>query len=518
MNILNNYKKNMLKLDINKTYVPLINKILKYDNYEKIKTITNIGITSLDYIENYSKNNNNNYLFQSEIKKYELKINKLEEELEFSRKELFQKEEKSFLELSKLKKEIFEKENNHLNEINEIKKEIEKKYLNELEDINCKNKNLNHEINKIKNEYYEKLIENQEKLNDNFEKKIKNIKNEKNEEINYFKKLFQENKKENEEKLKNEIEKIKNEKNKIIEELKEENKRFKNKYENLELKSVNRGKPYEDALFEELTDYFELKNNNFTIKRRSGSAGKGDFVITNYYSNIRIMLEAKNMPKVSATIKDQLPKYFNDLHNKTNNYDGGIMICSGKIVSKKNYEIETFDNKKVSSYIEDYNLNNPEKIYFIIENLHKIISYNKNFKGLSEELVLNNQVEIYKSILQNFRKTKQKYDSEKELLELVKNNILNMFKIDVDEYITDINKQNNSLNDDIKKQVDNFIIESLDQNKDLNKNKLKKIIKEKYKEYIDLYKEGDKINGISLNYITTLINKNFKKELIINTK
>lgn len=504
----------MLKVDIHKTYVPLIKKILKYDDYEKMQIIVNFGISSLEYIEKYCEHNNNTLLFQNEIKNYELKIESLKEQLDISKKELFQKEENSCIELNTLKKELFQREEYYLNEKNKIKNEMDEKYVNELKTLNEKNQALHYEMNKIKNEYFEKLIENQEKINNKFETKIEKIKKEKNNEIDYFKNLFQENKKENEEKLTKELKKIENEKNELIEKLKEENNMYKNKYEKLNIKSVNKGKPYEDSLFEELTDHFEKNGNCYTIKKRSGSAGKGDFVITNNYSNIRIMLEAKNMPKVSSSNEDQLPKYFNDLQDKTNNYDGGIMICSGKIVSKKNYQLEIFDDKKVSSYIENYNLNDPEKIYFIIENVHRIIVENKNYKGLSEELVLKTQVETYKYVLQSFRKAKQMYDYEKELLELIKTNILNMFNIDVDEYITDKNKNNDNLNKDIKAQLNNFIIETLQENKNLNKKQLRTIIDTKYEKYIDLYKKGDKVNGISNNYITKLVNDNYKKPIL----
>ena len=87
-----------------------------------------------------------------------------------------------------------------------------------------------------------------ENLQKKFFTELTEIKQEKNKEIEYFKKMLDENQSRSEENVLKETTKIEKEKNKIIEGLEKENQKYRNKYEKLELKSVKKGKPYEDAL------------------------------------------------------------------------------------------------------------------------------------------------------------------------------------------------------------------------------------------------------------------------------
>lgn len=511
----------METVNINKAYVPLINNVLEFDNYEKIKTIVNIGIHGLEYVEKYIKHNENNFLFENEIKNYELQIEKLNDIIQNTKNQLFETQEKHFNEINKIKNENFEtmikmqekyKKDFEMN-LENVRKDMEEKYVNEINEKKRKNETLNNEIIKIKNESFEKLMNLQEKYNEQYETKIENIKKEKNEEINYFKNLMNKQEEKNEINLINELEKVRIEKDKIIKELEKENKKYKEKYDPLNLKSVKKGKPYEDALEEELINLFERNDNSFTIKKRSESAGKGDFVITNHYSGIRIMMEAKNMPVVSSTVKEQLPKYFKNLKDKTNNYDGGFIVSSGRIQTKKNYNIELIDNK-VSGYIENYNLNNPEQIYFILNMIHEKIKEQKSENKICEKDMLSILVEHYKEKLYEYTKLKQVYESQYNSLMNIKNRILTLFHIDVDEYISDKKKYNENFTKNINIEITNYIEKKREQDK-LNKTQLIKTTKERFKKYIDLYNNGDKINGISNNKITKLVNELMKQEEIV---
>lgn len=522
----------METLSINKTYTPLINKVLEFDNYEKIKIIVNVGINGLEYVENYVKHNENNFLFENEIKNYEMQIENLNNIIQNTKKQLLETQEDHFKEINDIKNKSFEKlmkmqekykeeqekyKEEFETKLENIKKDMEEKYVNEINENKRKNETLNNEIIKIKNESFETLMNLQEKYNEQSETKIENIKKEKQDEINYFKDLINKQEEKNKDNLINELEKVRIEKDKIIKELEKENKTYKEKYDPLNLKSVKKGKPYEDALEEELINLFEIKDNSFSIKKRSESAGKGDFVITNHYSGIRIMMEAKNMPIVSSTVKDQLPKYFKNLKDKTNNYDGGFIVSSGRVQTKKNYDIELIDNK-VSGYIENYNLNNPEQIYFILNMIHEKIKEQKSERKICEKDVLTMLVDNYKEKLYEYTRLKQVYENQYNSLMNIKNRILTMFNIDVDEYISDKKKYNENFTKNINIEIMNYIEEEREKNSKLNKTQLVKITKERFKKYVDLYNKGDKINGISNNKITKLVNEILKQEeIVINT-
>ena len=52
------------------------------------------------------------------------------------------------------------------------------------------------------------------------------------------------------------------------------------------------------------------------------------------------------MPNVSSTIKEQQPKFYENVKDKTNKYDGGFIIASGRIETKKNYQMEVLERLK----------------------------------------------------------------------------------------------------------------------------------------------------------------------------
>jgi hypothetical protein len=332
------------------------------------------------------------------------------------------------------------------------------------------------------------------------------MKEEKNKEIDYFKKIVEENQKRSDEILERELIKIKGEKDKLIEELEKENMHFKNKYEKLELKSVKKGKPYEDAIEDELREYFVKHDKTYCLERCSNMKGKGDFVVTNNYSGLRIMLEAKNMPKVSSSVKDQLPKFYDNVNDKINAYDGGIVIAIENIETKKNYDIEILPNNKVVSFIENYTLNTPERIYAMIEMVHKKIKEVQSGKTLSRTQVLNEKVEDYKNVRDSYNKMKIAYEQQTTLIGKMRENILNLFGIDVDEYILNMNNTEKSTKENVSDKLGDFIKNKLIENPKMKDVELKNYINVEFKEYIDLYEKGnDKVNGISKRKITTII-------------
>ncbi len=494
-------------MEIKEEYKRLIEKVLKYDNYDDIKTIIEMGLMSRELIIDYKMKNDTDGIKKHEKIIYEGKIKDLEDKI-------YKIKENHELMIEnvniRLKKEKEEEIMHYKIKLSEKEESVEK---------------INNELLKIKNDYFDKLMliteENREKMikqQEILENKLNSLKEEKNGEIIYFKEIIEKNEEKYNILLKKELDKIENEKNNEIMKLKEENERYREKYEKLETNSVLKGKPYEEAVELELIELFEKNSNIFSIKKCSNQKGKGDYVITNNYSGIRIMLELKNMPKVSSTVKDQQPKFYNDIKDKTNNYDGGIMVSFGKIEGKKNYQIETYDDNKIVSFVESYTLNNPDKIYLILEIVHQKIQEIKTQKGLSEKQILDFQVELYKSALENYKKIKSSYENQSNLIMKIKNNISSTFGIDVDEYNLEKKNNEDNLTKTIVEQVEEYVKKIVGE-KNMNETEIKKIVFEKYKEYIDIYKE-DKNNGISKQKIGSIIKKystSLERNIIIQT-
>ena len=467
--------------------VPLVQKFIKVRNYDKMKTILDIGFSGINMIETYYKNSKSSIVFSEELKILHNKINELE---------------RINREIKKKKNNIEEEKNN---EILNLRKEMETTYVNKIE-------KLNNEVIETKKIYMEKVYSSNEKLQGKFFTELSEIKQEKNKEIEYLKKMLDENQSRSEKNLLTETKKIEKEKNKIIEGLEKENKKYRNKYEKLELKSVKKGKPYEDAIEDELREYFVRHGKTYCLERCSTMKGKGDFVVTNNYSGLRIMLEAKNMPSVSSTLKDQLPKFYDNINDKINLYDGGMVIAIQNIESKKNYDIEVLPNNKVVSFIENYTLNSPERIYSMIEMLHKKITEIRSGNTLTRNQVLNDKVEDYKNIKDSFNKLKIAYEQQSLLMIKMKENILNLFDIDVDEYILNMKNSEKSTKENISDKISKFIKTKMNENPKIKDAEIKNAVNSKFKEYIDLYeKKNDRINGVSKRKITIII-KNLKKE------
>ena len=475
-------------MNINTAYEPLVKRLIDVDNYDKMKSILDIGFSGIEVIEKYYATK----LYNANDSMYKEEVNVLQEKIEKMRLNM---------------DELYEK---HSNEKQQIRNRYEDKIKNACSEMEKSLKELQDEYFNYKKQSTDMLIQEKNKETENLQKAIKEFnekldkqREDKQQEINILRETLEKQQGLYKDMLCEEKEKIEIEKQKIIDELIEENEKYKNKYEKINMNSVLRGKGYEDALEYELKEFFEKNQNAYSLVRYTGKKGKGDFLITNNYSGVRIMLEAKNMKSVSSTVEAQQPKFLKDVRDKTNNYDGGLIVATGKIEGRKNYQFEILEDGKVICFVENYLLNNPENINLILEMMHQKIKEIKNKKVLSREQLLKIQVDLYKMADESFRKSKALYDTQKKIVTNLKLKILELFNVDVDEYMDTNKKTEEELNKSIKTDVSKFIQNEI-KNNNVNKTLLKSKATEKFKEYIELYKT-DKVNGISKNTITSII-------------
>ena len=66
-------------LKMNKAYVPLIERLLKIDNYDKMKIVLDIGLSGMEMVDKYCENQHTNIVLDKEIDKYKEEIRDLEE-------------------------------------------------------------------------------------------------------------------------------------------------------------------------------------------------------------------------------------------------------------------------------------------------------------------------------------------------------------------------------------------------------------------------------------------------------
>ena len=571
-------------MEINPRLQILVEEFIEVNNYDKMRTILDIGFSGLDIIEKYYTINNtteiNNNL-KKQFSKFEEEIKHLTETLQnvssTKEREILDLKQKMEKERMLLEERLTEKieENHKLNEnsqqhMHDLRVELNKTYNDKLDEKSIR-------IEQIKKEYNDKLeektteieekikyltetkerekldlnkkLEETHKLNENLRQRMYESHDELNKTYNdklkeqaitskqienelfELKKNLYDNLQKKSDEHKNDITEIikcnnvtierliesheqrKNENenslNEKIEKLEKENIHYKEKYEKLELNSVLKGKPYEDAIEEELTEHFEKNSNIYSIKRRSDKKGKGDFVVTHHDTGFRAMVEVKHMPKVSSTIKDQQPKFYNDLRDKTNNYDAGIMISSGKVEGKRSCKIEHLDDGKIATFIQGYNLGYPEIINMVLETVHNIIK-NKNNKDFSKEELLEKFSQQYKGQLESAKKSKSLHDTQVEALQKTKDMILGIFNIDIDEHISDKIIKSSNLTGEIKREVAEYIEYKISEEPDIKRAELKKIVFEKCKEYIEIFKT-DKSNGISKTMIDNIIKKKLDK-------
>tara|TARA_Y100000768_G_C23984913_1_gene688184 strand:- start:652 stop:2181 length:1530 start_codon:yes stop_codon:yes gene_type:complete len=507
-------------MQINKVFRPLVNRFIKVNNYEKMKSILDIGFSGVEMIEKYGIYNQDfegSKKFREEIQMLNMNIERIKKEYSIEKEEIQKKYELKYANLEELTNEINNEKQkiqfSFQTKLDEQRNQIEKEYIEKTTEKEKQLESVKRELDEYRmktgEENMKRADENYKKLQniiDKFDNKMEEYRKDKEEQIKILRETINRQYNDSRENLKTELEKLKAEKDKIINELKEENKEFKNKYEKLEVNSVLKGKPYEDAIENELKEIFEKNNNNFTIKRQTNKTGKGDFIVTNYYSKVRIMLEAKNMAKVSSTAKDQQPKFYNDLKNKTNNYQGGIIISSGLIEGKKDYSFEILDDGKIVCFIENYNLNGAKNINMIISVMHDLILYNKTNPNTKLKEILNIFIKNYNNQCDVLKHSKKTYELQDKQVKELKEQIFRLFDIDADEHISQKKTSEDNLILEIKREVEEYIKKEIQDNSNIKITYLKKKIYSKYDEYIKLYKT-DKTNGISKKMIDTLIKK-----------
>lgn len=519
----------MQTLTINKAYIPLVNKLLIYDNYEIIDTIVTLGIASHNNMNRYNTYritkgletfDNDKYL--SEISNLEKTNNSLKLNIQEIERENFRKQQDLINEMNKKHQEdiieIREKLDNKTNEYYNLKETMEKeneikikKKISEMEEENNKIKenlniqiqNMNETIMVLSNEKNNLREIETKKYEEKLEKEILNIEEKNNTHINYLKERISNLEKNNEEKFNYELQKLKEE-NEL---LREDNQKYKNKYDKLEVNSVLKGKEYEDCIEIELKEEFDKCNNVWTLERCSNQKGKGDFVAINNYTGSRIMIEAKHMPVVSASCKDQQPKFINDLRNPINNYDGGLMVAMERIAGKKDWITEKIDNK-VCMYLQNYTLNDPKRLYSALESIHEIIKQSKEKKGITDEKALGCFVDIYKKNVSNCKKTNELYKDQLQECEYIKTMISTNFNVDVDEYIIEENKNKKTMNNIIDDTIIDFIKGVIEENPNIANSKLENDCYEKFSDYI-------KEKKITKNKIKKII-KDYKSLFVTN--
>jgi len=504
--LLNQSTIKMQSISINKSYIPLVNKILSFDNYEIIDTIVTFGISSHYNMEKYNTHRQLKGLETLDTKKYLSQISTLENDNKLLRTNIQELEKRNFKEKHDLINDMNKKHDNNLIDIREkltnktneyynLKEKIEKE--NELK-LNIKITRLE-EDNKMKVEEFKKIIKNMdetikhlsfEKNNlretefKKYEEKIKeevlNIEEKNNKYTLCLEERISSLESNYEEKINYEMQKLKD----INELLREDNEKYKNKYDKLEVNSVLKGKEYENHIERELLSEFNKCNNVWSLERCSKQKGKGDFIAKNNYTNYRIMIEAKHMPSVSASCKEQQPKFINDLRNPINNYDGGLMVASERISGKKDWISEKIDNK-VAMYLQNYSLNDPKRIYSALEAIHEIIKKSKEKKGITDQKALECFVDIYKKKYNGCKKINELYKEQSVECDDIKTMISINFNIDVDEYINDQSKSDKSLNIIIDDNIIEFIKEEIENNPNIVNSKLENICFNNFKDYIN---------------------------------
>lgn len=166
---------------------------------------------------------------------------------------------------------------------------------------------------------------------------------------------------------------------------KEENDAYHKKYDVYESNATTKGTAFEEIVEEDVKNYSKENGNVWNVERISSQAHKGDFRFVNRYNNnITIMVECKHMDVVSATHKEQQPKFIRDVTNPDNKYGGAIMTATGSIAGKYNGQIEivdSVDGKKVVGYICYYTSNRIHEVFMMMNMIYRMIQFIKNDKN-----------------------------------------------------------------------------------------------------------------------------------------
>ena len=104
----------MKLLEVNKVFIPLVNRFLQLDNYEKMHAVLDIGMAGLDVVEKYYKASSELNGISKEIEMYKRNIGELEERLYEVNKEKHGLSEKLHEDMMNLRKEL---ERKHADEL-----------------------------------------------------------------------------------------------------------------------------------------------------------------------------------------------------------------------------------------------------------------------------------------------------------------------------------------------------------------------------------------------------------------
>lgn len=365
----------MESIKIGKAFIPLVERFIQVDNYDKMKSILDIGFSGIDMIEKYSKMQNINFesnvIFQEEIKKYKLMIKEIEN------KNLEIKKEKEEIE-----NKFFDIKQAGYNERENVRNELDKKLQSEVE-------------------IYRKQIK---QINDEKMLLITTFEELKNKEVEKRTKFIQEEK----------------------EKLEKENKFLKQLYE-----GKSKGTEFENKLiplFEEYNNKY-LNNKWRILHIGSSCSHKCDFHIKNKDTGDIILIDTKNNESHKPVVKDDIDKFIYDVTLPENNAIGGILIANNKICKKKNFDVSVI-NKKILYYVSNCSIDN---IAFIFTMIDTICDKNKKIKsGFDEESQKEDMLEDYSFLterLNNNEKEKKIY--VKKINEL-KNKFYRFFNDDIE--------------------------------------------------------------------------------------
>lgn len=392
----------MENIKIGRAFIPLVERFIKVDNYEKMKSILDIGFSGIDMIDRYSKIQNSmfgsNVVLQEEINKYKDEIKNLEIKNNEIKKD---KEE--------IENKFFEIKNNNYKEKEKIRKEEEERFNKQLEFYKNQIKTLTEEkvslINIFEGIKEKELLQKTKELRENIEE-LKN-------ENNYYKKLY--------------VEKSK-------------------------------GTFYENELFPKMEEYNETKLNNKWRLLHVGSScsSKCDFHFQNKDTGEIILIDTKNNEKHNSVRTTDIDKFVNDVNKIGNNAIGGILIANNQISKKKNFEMNIL-NKKILIYISNFNF---ENVDFIFSMLDLICQQSKTIKSnFDEETIKQNFIENYTFLVSRYNNLlleKRKYENE---MDKMKTKYFTLFNDDLELVYKGIDNLEENVKNKINKEKNKDIID-----------------------------------------------------------
>ena len=501
----------METIEINKLIKPLVNQFIEIDNYDKMKTILDIGISGINLIDKYSylKNENieTNIIFQEELKKYKLE------------KEILEKiKEENLIELKKYKLEIelLENKNRKIKydseniETNITFQEELKKYKLEIEEQEKINNKIKNEKQKLEEDIYnikKEDFNNRDKLRNDLDNKY-------SKEINYYKEQIN---KINEEKkiLIESFEVIKkDEVNEKTKELKENREKLEKEINYLKQLYVEKSKgiKYENELIPKFEEYNDKKlNNKWRILHIGSSINhKCDFHITNKDTGEIILIDTKNNESHKPVSKDDIDKFISDVTTGTNNAIGGILIANNKICKKRDFDINIVNNK-ILLYISHFSFNNTEFLFSMFE---LICDRYRNIKsGFDKNFIKNNLIDNYTFLMDRLNSNKLEFKKYEKELSNISKKFSKMFNDDIELHYKGIINLENKMEQKQKQNNENYIIDFEDMENNC------KIIGKRTNYYLKYKKNGNTIlqyfqNNYPKNKKLKLLEKN--KNIIIN--